>query len=278
MIQGTASDVGKSVITTAICRLLHQEGISVAPFKMQNMTNETYSLKDKKEIALSQAIQAYAARVMPSVWMNPIVITLGYKRPSEFLLLGERDDSFSGNIRSDDFYHKALVMMKEGINQLNYSFDTLVLEGAGSPVELNLKDKDIVNMKVASVADVPVLLVADISRGGIFASIVGTLSLLSNDERKRVCGIIINKFRGNVSLFQDGVRMIEEKTNIPVVGVIPYLEDNLIQAIETPPQQTSTDLQNVSLYHTYIDKLADIVKTHLNWDDVKRMMKRWNNE
>lgn len=275
MIQGTASDVGKSMISTVFCRLLSDEGLKVAPFKAQNMTDETYVLNHQQEIALSQAIQAQAARVAPSVRMNPIVVKPGDKDRSNLILFGKRVDSFSGNIRADDFYEKGLDVMKQSIEQLRRSFDTLIVEGAGSPVELNLKDKDIVNMKAAAVADVPVLLVADISRGGVFASIVGTLALLNEAERRRVKGIIINKFRGDVHLFQQGVQMIEAETKIPVVGVIPHLDDEMITAIEPPPLNQTPDIQATRTYDTHVDKLAHIVRSHMNWDDVKHIMKRW---
>ena len=276
MIQGTASDVGKSIIATVCCRLLNEEGVKVAPFKAQNMTSETYLLNEQLEIALSQAIQAYAACTKPSVWMNPILFKLGSEDDANVRLLEKYVQCSQGTLQRTDYYKKSLVIVKQSIQQLSRTYDVIVYEGAGSPVELNLKDNDIVNMKVASVADVPVLLVADISRGGVFASIVGTLALLNKAEHRRVKGIIINKFRGDISSFQQGVQLIEAKTNIPVVGVIPDVDDHIVKAIENPPRERDSDRQEMRLYNDHIQKFTQIVKMHMDWEKVKLIMKRWN--
>lgn len=224
MIQGTASDVGKSIITTAICRLLANEGIKVAPFKSQNMSNNSYVTMDGNEIGRAQGIQAEAAKTEASVWMNPILLKPKSNLHAEVVLLGKALSTLSGRDYRDSFYEQGMATIVTALEHLTEKYEVIVMEGAGSPVELNLKDKELVNMKVAEIADVPVLLVADIDRGGVFASIIGTLELLTAAERNRVKGIIINKFRGDRSLFDDGVRWIEEKTGIPVLGVVPYIE------------------------------------------------------
>jgi adenosylcobyric acid synthase len=228
MIQGTASDVGKSLIVTTLCRLFANEDIRVAPFKSQNMSNNSYVTVDGKEIGRAQGIQAEAAKTEASVWMNPILLKPRSHLHSEVVFLGKAVESLSGREYRESFYEKGLEVIKESLAHLEKEYDLLVVEGAGSPVEINLKDREIVNMKVAEMADVPVILVSDIDRGGVFASIVGTLELMEPEERKRVVGLIINKFRGDLSLFADGVHWLEEKTGIPVLGVLPYVENHMI--------------------------------------------------
>jgi adenosylcobyric acid synthase len=228
MILGTASDVGKSLITTAICRLFANEGIKVAPFKSQNMSNNSYVTLDGNEIGRAQGIQAEAAKTEASVYMNPILLKPKSELQSEVVLLGKVLNTISGKSYRNTFYEKGLAVIKDSLSILSESYEVIVMEGAGSPVEINLKEKELVNMKVAEIAEVPAILVADIDRGGVFASIVGTLELLSPKERKRIKGIIINKFRGDQTLFDDGVSWIEERTGIPVLGVIPYM-DHMIE-------------------------------------------------
>lgn len=228
MIQGTASDVGKSLIVTAMCRMFANEGIKVAPFKSQNMSNNSYVTLDGKEIGRAQGMQAEAAKTEASVWMNPILLKPRSHMHSEVVYLGKAVESLSGQEYRNRFYERGLEVINESLSNLEKEFDLLVIEGAGSPVEINLKDREIVNMKVAEMADVPVILVADIDRGGVFASIVGTLELLEPIERKRISGLLINKFRGDRSLFEDGIRWLEEKTGIPVLGVLPYVENHMI--------------------------------------------------
>lgn len=228
MIQGTASDVGKSLIVTALCRMFANEGIKVAPFKSQNMSNNSYVTDDGKEIGRAQGIQAEAAKIAASVWMNPILLKPRSHQHSEVVYLGKAAESLSGREYRERFYDKGLEVIRESLSHLEEEFNLLIIEGAGSPVEINLNDREIVNMRVAEIADVPVILVSDIDRGGVFASIVGTLELLTPEERKRVAGLIINKFRGDLTLFADGVNWLEEKTGIPVLGVLPYMENHMI--------------------------------------------------
>jgi adenosylcobyric acid synthase len=230
MIQGTSSDAGKSFITTVFCRLLANEGIKVAPFKSQNMSNNSYITVDGYEIGRAQGIQAEAANTEASPWMNPILLKPTSDQSSEIVLFGKSIQTLSGMSYREQFYDKGLEAIKLGLSKLAEDYDVVVIEGAGSPVEVNLKDRELVNMKVAELADVPVILVSDIERGGIFASIVGTLELLTPSERNRVKGILINKFRGDSRLFQDGVAWLEERTGIPVLGVIPYVDNHMIES------------------------------------------------
>lgn len=265
MIQGTASDVGKSLITTGLCRLFLQEGVKVAPFKSQNMSNNSYVTVDGKEIGRAQGIQAEAAKTEATVWMNPILLKPRSDVQSEVVLFGESANTLSGREYREQFYQKGLESIETALNHLEKTFDVIVIEGAGSPAEINLNDRELVNMKVAELADVPVILVADIERGGVFANIVGTLELLSTEERSRVQGIIINKFRGDIGLFQDGVKWIEEYTGIPVLGVVPYLENHQIDGEDSLSIRTQ--------FHGRGEKPIDIAVLSLphisNYSDVE---------
>ncbi|WP_257346882.1 cobyric acid synthase [Pseudalkalibacillus decolorationis] len=265
MIQGTASDVGKSLIVTALCRMFANEGTKVAPFKSQNMSNNSYVTIMGEEIGRAQGIQAEAAKTDATVWMNPILLKPRSDQQSEVVLLGKAVQTLSGRGYRDSFYEKGVNVIHSALEHLNNEFDVVVIEGAGSPVEVNLKDRELVNMKVAELADVPVVLVADIDRGGIFASMIGTLELLTTEERKRVQGLIINKFRGDLSLFEDGIQWLEEKTGIPVLGVLPYIEQHGIDG------EDSLSLQNQ--IHNQVKGEIDIVVIYLpfisNYSDIE---------
>ncbi len=283
MIQGTGSDVGKSLIATALCRAFSNEGYKVAPFKSQNMCNFSYMTLDGKEIGLAQGIQAEAARTVATKWMNPILLKPCSNQRSKVVLLGELMETISGQSYRDVFYEKGLQTIERSLNQLAKDYELLIMEGAGSPVEINLKDKELVNMKVAEMADVPVILVADIERGGVFASIVGTLELLSPNERARVKGIIINKFRGEYELFADGVSWIEERTDIPVLGVLPYVEDHQISEEDSLSSsneggKAGTDERDFSpsvpneIDDAKYDELAARLLTHLDWQKLNEII------
>lgn len=278
MIQGTASDVGKTLFLTALCRILANEGYHVAPFKSQNMSNHTYITKDGLEIAKAQALQAKAAKIEPTVWMSPIILKPGTDVQSEVVMLGESVGSVSGRAYRDVYYERGLDVIKKSLSMLEEPFDFVIMEGAGSPVEVNLKDKELVNMKVAELADVPVILVADINRGGVFASIVGTLELLTASERKRVRGIVVNKFRGDISMFEDGVKWIEDKVNIPVLGVIPYLEHRL-EAEDSLSEQTMQEhgVVNQTTVEEDFDDLANQVKQSIDVEEIKKIIVQWGN-
>ncbi|ASK61853.1 cobyric acid synthase CobQ [Virgibacillus phasianinus] len=279
MIQGTASNVGKSLVVTAVCRMLVNEGLSVAPFKSQNMSNYVQVLQDGLEISRAQALQAEAAKVDPTVWMNPIVLKPSSDLKAEVVMLGKTKKTLTGRDYRNSFYETGLAVIKDSLHHLNQQYDVLVMEGAGSPVELNLKNNELVNMKIAELADVPVLLIADIDRGGVFASIIGTLELLSHPERKRVKGIIINKFRGDQSLFAEGIRWIEKNTRLPVLGIIPHIHHTIEREdsygtegqvpCPEPPVSTAVDRY---------DDLAAQIKNHLDWEHMINIINQWDRQ
>ncbi len=225
MIQGTSSNVGKSLITTALCRWFALRGYKVAPFKAQNMALNAGVTKDGGEIGRAQMIQAEAAGVEPTVFMNPLLLKPEGDRHSQLVLLGKPAGRY--HFAS---YHEQKPKLREiilsSLQQLRESYDLVIVEGAGSPAEVNLKAHDLVNMFVAKSVGALVLLVGDIDRGGIFASLLGTMDLLDDDERDLVAGFIINKFRGDPALFVDGVRFIEERSSRPVFGVLPYMKNH----------------------------------------------------
>lgn len=224
MLQGTASDVGKSVLTAALCRIFRQDGRRVAPFKSQNMSNNSYVTPDGKEIGRAQGMQADACGIAATTDMNPILLKPTKEMSSQVVVHGKPYRDLDARTYRESYLPQAAVIVQEALARLRSAFDVVVIEGAGSPAEINLKDRDIVNMRLAGWADAPVLLVADIDRGGVFASVVGTLELLETHERERVKGIIINKFRGDVSLLQPGIEWLERRISKPVLGVVPYLQ------------------------------------------------------
>lgn len=223
MVQGTASDVGKSLITAALCRVFTQDGWSTAPFKSQNMSLNSYVTWDGKEIGRAQGMQADACGILATTDMNPILLKPTCEMSSQVVVHGKPLRDYDAREYRESYLPIAGGIVRESLQRLRETYDIIVLEGAGSPAEINLKDRDIVNMRMAAWADAPVILVADIDRGGVFASIVGTLELLEPNERDRVCGFIINKFRGDVTLLQPGLDWLEERTGKPVLGVLPYL-------------------------------------------------------
>lgn len=223
MIQGTMSNAGKSLVTAGLCRVFKQDGYKVAPFKSQNMALNSFITKEGLEMGRAQVMQAEACGIEPSVNMNPILLKPTNDVASQVIVNGE----VLGNMSARDYYKKKTELIPhimEAYNNLAKEYDIIVMEGAGSPAEINLKENDIVNMGMAKLVNSPVLLVGDIDRGGVFASIAGTLMLLEEDERKMIKGTIINKFRGDVNILKPGLDMIEEITKTPVVGVVPYME------------------------------------------------------
>ncbi len=224
MIQGTSSSAGKSLLTTALCRLYARRGLRVAPFKAQNMSNNAAVCADGGEIGRAQALQAAAAGLTPTVDMNPVLIKPEADSRSQIILLGRPWRSLAAR----SYYEKKALLWEHvtaALDRLRAAHDLVIIEGAGSAAEINLKRGDIVNMAVARYARSPVLLVGDIDRGGIFAQLLGTLWLLEPDERALVRGLVVNKFRGDLSLFGEGVKILEDRGNVPVLGVIPYLRD-----------------------------------------------------
>ena len=217
MVQGTMSNAGKSLLVAGLCRIFRQDGYRVAPFKSQNITEEGL------EMGRAQVMQAEAAGIRPMVCMNPILLKPTNQIGSQVIVNGE----VLGNMKARDYfaYKKKLIPdIKKAFRKLEEYADIIVIEGAGSPAEINLKENDIVNMGLAQMVDAPVLLVGDIDRGGVFAQLLGTLMLLEEEEKSRVKGLIINKFRGDKTILDPGIDMLEEKGGIPVVGVVPYME------------------------------------------------------
>ena len=224
MVQGTTSHAGKSVFATALCRIFAQDGYSVAPFKAQNMALNSYVTPDGGEIGRSQAVQAQAAGVEPTVEMNPILLKPEGERRSQVVVMGKVTEAQSAR----EYYKmkpKLWPIVTNALDTLRDQYDVVVIEGAGSPAEINLKAHEIVNMRVARYADSPVMLVADIDRGGVFASLVGTMVLLDPEEQALIKAFVINKFRGDPSLLDSGLDMLFERTGVPVAGVITYFKD-----------------------------------------------------
>ncbi len=222
MIQGTMSGAGKSLLVAALCRIFSQDGYRVAPFKSQNMALNSYITEDGLEMGRAQVMQAECARVKPSVYMNPILLKPTDDVGSQVIVNGE----VVGNMKARDYfeYKKSLVPdITAAYEKLSEDADIIVIEGAGSPAEINLKENDIVNMGLADILDVPVLLAGDIDRGGVFAQLVGTVELLTPNEKARIKGLIINKFRGDSSLLDSGIEMLTKREGIPVTGVVPYM-------------------------------------------------------
>lgn len=224
MLMGTSSHVGKSILATALCRIFYQAGRRVVPFKAQNMALNSYVTKDGGEMGRAQVAQAEAAGLAPMVDMNPVLLKPTGNSCSQVIVDGKP----IGNMSARE-YHKGKSVQLFGhvtaaLTRLQQQFDTIVIEGAGSPAEINLKEDDIVNMRVAKYLQAPVLLIADIDRGGSLAALVGTLELLDEEERALVKGLVINKFRGDVTLMTPAVDFLEQKTGKPVLGIVPYLE------------------------------------------------------
>ena len=223
MLQGTSSHVGKSVLAAALCRIFLQEGKSVVPFKAQNMALNSYVTADGLEMGRAQVAQAEAAGLEPAVDMNPVLLKPTGNSCSQVIIDGLSVGNMSAKEYHNGYALKAFSAVQNALSRLTTAYDTMVIEGAGSPAEINLKENDIVNMGLAELLDAPVLLVGDIDRGGVFAQLIGTLVLLEEKERERIKGLIINKFRGDVSILDPGIQMLEEKGGIPVTGVVPYM-------------------------------------------------------
>lgn len=252
MIQGTMSNVGKSLLTAGLCRIFRQDGYKVAPFKSQNMALNSGITADGLEMGRAQMMQAEACGVQPDVRMNPILLKPVTDVGSQVIVNGE----VLGNMRAVEYFRykqKLIPHIMKAYRSLDEEYDIIVLEGAGSPAEINLKQDDIVNMNMAKLAGAPVLLVGDIDRGGVFAQLVGTMLLLEPEERQMVKGLVVNKFRGDVSILEPGLRQLEEKAGVPVVGVVPYVyvdvdeEDSLSTRLERQKRAARLDIAVIRL-------------------------------
>ncbi len=226
MVQGTMSDAGKSVVCAALCRIFRQDGYTVAPFKSQNMALNSYITRDGFEMGRAQVMQAEAAGIEPDVRMNPVLLKPSSDTGSQVIVMGEIRDEMSA-MEYHHYKKKLLPEVRQAFDDLAKTHDIIVIEGAGSPAEINLAENDIVNMGLARYLNAPVLLVGDIDRGGVFAQLYGTAELMEPEDRDRIEGMIINKFRGDVEILRPGLDMLEEKTHIPVLGVIPMLRVDL---------------------------------------------------
>lgn len=276
MIAGTGSDVGKSLVVAAFCRLFKQDGYHPAPFKAQNMAPYYYTAPNGDRISIAQAIQSKAAGVEPHALLNPVLMMPSSMVESKIYCLGKE----FGNHQAREYFRQSegRGILKQSAwgayDQLVEQYNPIVLEGAGSVSELNLLETDFVNMPMAEHANAAVVLVADIERGGVFASIYGSVMLQKPEHRKLIKGIIINKFRGDRTIFEPAIQMIEELTNVPVLGVLPYMEGELLPSEDTLSDHgkskvsyTNADLEG---YETTFDKMADHLRQHL---DVEKLYK-----
>ena len=254
MVQGTASNAGKSILATGLCRIFKQDGYKVAPFKSQNMALNSFITKDGLEMGRAQAVQAEAAGIEPRAIMNPVLLKPTGDTKSQVIVCGEvwKDLSATGYYEEKD---EVVGLVHEAYEQLASENDIIVLEGAGSPAEINLRDDDIVNMYMAKYADAAVLLAGDIERGGVFAALVGSMVLFTEEERDIVAGFIINKFRGDVSILEPGLDLLTEKTGKPVFGVLPYLdididdEDSLTDKFHRKAKGAAVDIAAIRIPH-----------------------------
>ena len=221
MVVGTSSGAGKSMIVTGLCRALTKDGYKVSPFKSQNMALNSFVTRQGLEMGRAQVVQAYACGIEPEVYMNPILLKPTTDRKIQVIVNGKSIGNMSG-IEYGKFKTSLKPEIMKSYNYIRENYDVSIIEGAGSPVEINIKGEDIANMKMAEMANAPVILVADIDRGGVFASIYGTIMLMAPEERARVKGVIINKFRGDVNILKPGLKEIEELTGVPVIGVMQY--------------------------------------------------------
>jgi len=265
MLQGTSSSVGKSVLSAAFCRIFYQEGYLVSPFKAQNMALNSFVTATGGEMGRAQVVQAQAAGIEPEVRMNPVLLKPSGSTGSQVVIMGRSQGNVTALRYHGEYQRMTWPFVKDALHGLLDEFEIVIIEGAGSPAEVNLKSNDIVNMRVALEANSPVLLVADIDRGGALASVVGTLELVETKEREMVKGIIFNKFRGELALLQPALDFIEERTGIPVLGVVPYFkirlpdEDSvaLNEAMEKPSVASAEQLDIAVIRFPYISNFTD---------------------
>ena len=265
MVQGTASGVGKTIITLALCRIFSQDGYRVAPFKPQNMTANTIQTSSGEEIAISQYLQACAAGALPDARMNPVILKPPHDKMGTIVMLNGRLYDMVSDVEYKDLRKTLLPEIMDAYNSLSEQYDIIVIEGAGSPVELNLNDGDIVNMGIARRTLSPVLLVSDIDRGGVFASLYGTISLLSEEERIYVKALIVNRFKGERALFSEGKNILERITGVPVAGIVPFIGIDLSEE-DGLGDKPNKPLGPDSDTERQFDMIADTVRSSLNME------------
>lgn len=276
MIQGTTSNAGKSLTVAALCRIFKQDGYKVAPFKSQNMTSITCIDHEGLEMGTAQAMQAEAAGIKPEARMNPILLKPTGDKGAQIVLNGKVFKDMSAS----EYYNYKKEMIPhilKAYNSLAEQHDIVVIEGAGSPAEINLRDNDIVNMGMAKLVDAPVIIVGDIDRGGVFASLAGTMLLLDEEEKARVKGFVINKFRGDVNLLLPGLKMLEEITKVDVLGVVPYMNvdlDNEDSLSESGKKSYLHELEGLNLKkykENQYDNLADCMRKSLDMEKIYKV-------
>ena len=261
MVVGTSSENKKSITVTALCRVLTKDGYKVSPFKSQNMALNSFVTKSGLEMGRAQVVQAYACMIEPEAYMNPILLKPTTDRKIQIIVNGKSIGNMSG-IEYGKFKTSLKPEIMKSYDYIRENYDISILEGAGSPVEINIKGEDIANMKMAEMADSPVILVADIDRGGVFASIYGTIMLMSEKERARVKGVIINKFRGDINILKSGLEEIEKLTGVPVIGVMPYTnvdiedEDSVTERFKRLQKKKGINISVIKLKH--ISNFTDI--------------------
>ncbi|MFQ5497210.1 MAG: cobyric acid synthase [Nitrosopumilus sp.] len=274
MIQGTSSGAGKTTLVAALCRIFSEKGYKVAPFKSQNMSNFAYVTPDF-EISRAQAIQAIGAKCEITPDLNPILLKPAGHYYSIVYLNGKRYKK----MHAKDYYEKfvnsqGFQIASRSLKTLQKNFDFVILEGAGSPAEINLQKYDIANMKIAQKANASVLLVSDIDKGGSFASVVGTMTLIEKKYQKLVKGFVFNKFRGDIDVLKPGYRKLKNITKIPVMGTIPLIDLKLPEedSLHAKPKEITWNKKNISKINNELDKLAKIVKSNLDVKSIERML------
>ncbi|NLN14758.1 MAG: cobyric acid synthase [Tissierellia bacterium] len=270
MVQGTASSVGKSLMCAGLCRIFKEDGYRVFPFKSQNMSSKFYITEEGKKISTAQTLQAIAAGLKPSHHMNPILLIPKSDTGSMVVIDGE-DTEKMGAREYFNLRPRLREFIREKYEQVSRENQIVVIEGAGSPAEINLKEDDIVNMGMAEIADASVLLVTDIDRGGAFASLYGTVMLLEPHERARIKGLIINKFRGDKSLLEPGIKMIEDLLKIPVVGVIPYVPLDLVEEDSLMERDRDKAMDFLKLDRE-LNKLAQVLRENLDMEYIYSLL------
>ena len=273
MIQGTTSSAGKSLMCTGLCKIFKEDGYKVYPFKSQNMSSKYYTTKEGYKISTAQTLQAMAAGLEPHPNMNPILLIPKSDKGSMVVIKGKDTEDMEA-VEYFKYKNTLKPMILDIYKEIEGKNDIVVIEGAGSPAEINLKQNDIVNMGMAEMADAPVLLVADIDRGGVFASLYGTVMLLEEHERKRIKGLIINKFRGDKTLLDPGIKMIEEILNIPVVGTIPFAHLELVDedSLVDYDKECNINPQTEEEMERELSKLATILRENMDMNYIYKIM------
>ncbi|MFK4785288.1 cobyric acid synthase [Fusobacterium sp. MFO224] len=277
IILGTSSGVGKSILTTGICRVIYKDGHKVAPFKAQNMSRNSFTLENGLEISIAQVLQAQACNLEPKEYMNPLLLKPLGRNMIDIFLNGKHFCDMNGKeyTKNKGQFKKDVLKSFDKLRD----FEVCILEGAGSPVEINIKANDLVNMGIAEMVDSKAILVADIDRGGVFASIVGTIALLEPKEKKRLKGIIINKFRGDKDILIPGIEKLEKITGVKVLGIIPYEEIDLEEEDSLNDKKDRKYIEKKLDGKTYeeykeeqFDRLEELVRKNLNMDEIYKIL------